>query len=98
MLICANDTKDCYAVVEVTREAESKPQDYIEWTAAYEPESLERWPWINRTKPRLVPSVLMELKLEELSASASALQNGHIRLKFDQFTAGVRALARLATE
>lgn len=98
VLICANDTKDCYAVVEVTREAESKPQDYIKWTAAYEPESLERWPWINRTKPRLVPSVLMELKLEELSASASALQNGHIRLKFDQFTAGVRALARLATE
>lgn len=39
----------------------------------------------------------MELKLKELGASGQALQNGHIRLKFDQFTAGVRALARLAT-
>lgn len=97
VFICANDTKDCYAVVEVTREAESQPEDYVEWSADYDPESLERWPWINRTKPRLVPSVLMELKFEELRASAGGLQNGHIRLKFDEFTAGVRALARIAT-
>ena len=60
--------------------------------------SAERWPWINRTKPRLVPDELMQLKLNELGVPGNPLQNGHVRLSFDQFTAGVRALARLATE
>ena len=38
----------------------------------------------------------MPLKLAELGIKGQSLQNGHIRLEFDQFTAGVRALARLA--
>ncbi|QTG81748.1 hypothetical protein [Arthrobacter crystallopoietes] len=95
VFICAAATGDCYAVVEVTREAELKPDDYV---ASREQAAVERWPWINRTKPRLVPDELMALKLDELGASKQALQNGHVRLKLDQFAAGVRALARLATE
>ncbi|PNI09421.1 hypothetical protein CXX84_03915 [Arthrobacter sp. AFG7.2] len=99
VFICAVGTHDCYAVVEVTAEAEYKPQDYVEWTEqAEEHDSLERWPWINRTTPRLVPSSLLELKLEELGKNGRALQRGHVRLEFDQFTAGVRALGRLATD
>lgn len=97
VFICAKDTKDCYAVVEVVGEPEYQPKYYADWTAANDVDALARWPWINTTKPRLVPHVLMELKLGELGVSGHALQNGHIRLKLDQFSAGVRALARIAT-
>lgn len=98
VFICAKDTQDCYAVVEVTSKPEFQPRDYLELAATWGDNATERWPWINRTKPRLVPSSLMELKLQELGISSRGLQNGHVRLKFDQFTAGVRALARLASE
>ena len=97
VFVCANDTKDCYAVVEVVSEAEFQPDDYLDDLAG-DDASAERWPWINRTKPRLVPDELMQLKLNELGVPGNPLQNGHVRLSFDQFTAGVRALARLATE
>ncbi|MGW9403132.1 hypothetical protein ACWGQ2_04085 [Arthrobacter sp. NPDC055585] len=97
VFICAKDTRDCYAVVEVAGEPEYQPEYYADWTAANDVDALARWPWINTTKPRLVPHVLMELKLGELGVSGQALQNGHVRLKLDQFSAGVRALARLAT-
>lgn len=96
VFICAKDTRDCYAVVEVASAAEFQPPDYAEWNAG-DPEALSRWPWINRTVPRLVPDHLMELKLSELGVSGQALQNGHVRMDLDQFTAGVRALARLAS-
>ena len=96
VMACAKDTHDCYAVVEVADDPEHQP-DYVARTAEYDPEAAERWPWINRTVPRLVPDELMELKLHELGVSGQGLQNGHVRLQLDQFTAGVRALARLAT-
>lgn len=98
VFICAKDTQDCYAIVEVTEEPEYQPADYVEFWKSSDPAQYERWPWINRTRPRLVPDQLMALKRDELGISGQALQNGHVRLKFDQFTAGVRALARLATE
>ena len=95
VFICAKDTQECYAVVEVTSEPEEKPADYI---AAVDQSNLERWPWINRTKPRLVPDHLVKLTREELGVKGGGLQNGHVSLKFDQFPAGVRALARLTTK
>lgn len=94
VFICAKSTGDCYAVVEVISDPVERPADY---TAETDPADVDRWPWVNYTKPRLVPAVLMELKLSELGVHGSGLQNGHVRLEFDQFTAGVRALARLAT-
>jgi len=97
VFICAKDTHDCYAVVEVTSEPEFQPRDYLDLAATWEQDAAVRWPWVNRTRPRLVPSSLMELKLAELGVSGRGLQNGHVRLHFDQFTAGVRALARLAS-
>lgn len=98
VLICAKGTHDCYAVVEITGEAEYQPADYADHVKAWGEGAFDRWPWINRTTPRLVPDKLVELKLNELGVSGQGLQNGHVRLKFDQFTSGVRALARLTTE
>lgn len=97
VFICAKDTQDCYAVVEVTSEPEFQPADYIADAITWSEGAVERWPWISRTKPRLVPPQLMALTRDELGVNGRALQNGHVRLSFDQFTAGVRALARLAT-
>ena len=98
VFMCAKETRDCYAVVEVTTEAEFQPDDYAVAVSVDRPDDLERWPWVNRTTPRLVPDDLLELKQGELGVLGRALQNGHIRLSFDQFTAGVRALARLMSE
>lgn len=95
VFICANETRDCYAVVEATSDPEFQPQDYVE---RMDPDAVDRWPWVTRTRPRLVPSLLVEFKREELGASGQGLQNGHVRLDFDEFTAGVRALARLMSE
>jgi hypothetical protein len=97
VFICAKGTGDCYAIVQVDSEPKYQPDYYVDWAAANDSGALERWPWINTTKPRLVPDSLMELKLSELGVSSQALQNGHVRLQLDQFSAGVRALARLAT-
>ncbi|WP_460669469.1 phospholipase D family protein [Kocuria himachalensis] len=97
VFICAQDTRDCYAVVEVVSDPLFQPASYIEEMRETHPGVIDRWPWVNITKPRLVPAELMELKLSELGVKGQGLQNGHVRLKFDQFTAGVRALARLAT-
>lgn len=97
VFICAKDTHDCYAVVEVTSAPEFQPDYYADWITADRKDAFDRWPWINRTAPRLVPEELMKLKLTELGVKGQGLQNGHVRLSFDQFTAGVRALARLAS-
>lgn len=90
VLICAQ-TRDCYAVVEVTSEPEDLPKDYVEERG----HEADRWPWVSRTKPRFVPDELLELKATELVRSTGGLQNGHIRLSFEQFTSAVRSLARL---
>lgn len=90
VLICAQ-TKDCHAVVEVTSEPEYLPQDYVDELGC----EANRWPWVSRTKPRFVPDELLELKANELVRSTGGLQNGHIRLRLEQFTHAVRPLARL---
>ncbi len=98
VLICAKDTHDSYAVVEVLSEPEYRPDDYVEWARGRNPEGLNRWPWINRTRPRLVPSELMGLKIAELGVRGQGLQNGHVRLTFEQFRTGVMALVRVASD
>jgi hypothetical protein len=94
VFICAQQTHDCYAVVEVTSIPEFLPEDY----RAARGEESGRWPWVSRTVPRFVPDRLLGLKARELVASTGGLRNGYIRLEFDEFTAGVRALARLVTD
>ncbi len=97
VLICAKETKDCYAVVEISSSPELKPDDYVKALAGHAPEAIERWPWINRTIPRLVPEELLPLKFRELGVNGQGLQNGHVRLQLDQFAFGVRTLSRLVT-
>jgi len=92
VIICAQ-VRNCYAVVEVTSDPEKLPADYCELRG----DEASRWPWVSRTKPRFVPDQVLELKAQELVASTRGLQNGHMKLQFDEFTAGVRALARLVT-
>ncbi|MGN7251430.1 MULTISPECIES: hypothetical protein [unclassified Arthrobacter] len=92
VFICAQN-RDCYAVVEVTSDPEFLPDDY----RTERGEEADRWPWVSRTTPRFVPDEMLELKAHELVRSTGGLQNGHIKLKFDQFTYGVRSLARLVT-
>ncbi|MET1156596.1 hypothetical protein [Arthrobacter sp.] len=93
VFICA-ETRDCYAVVEVTSYPEFLPADY----RAERGDEAHRWPWVSRTTPRFVPDGLLELKAHELVRSTGGLQNGHIKLKFDQFTNDVRSLVRLMTD
>lgn len=97
VLICAKDTHDCYAVLEVVGEANFRPSFYAEWALKNDPTAVVRWPWINPTMPRLVPESLLELKLSELGVNSGGLQNGHVRLTLEQFSAAVRALARLSS-
>lgn len=94
LVLISAQTRECYAVVEVTSEPLYIPDDYREERG----DEADRWPWVSRTKPRFVPDGLLELKAHELVRSTGGLQNGHIRLKFDQFTYAVRSLARLVTE
>ncbi len=94
LVVISAQNRDCYAVVEVTSEPLYIPDDY----RAEGGDEADRWPWVSRTKPRFVPSELLELKAHELVRSTGGLQNGHMRLKFDQFTFAVRSLARLVTE
>lgn len=96
VFICAKSTRDCYAVVEVVSDPEFQPQDYIE-SKANDPEQVSRWPWVSRTIPRFVPAHLTGLTHKELGVGGQSLRNGHVKLPFDQFTAGVRALARMTS-
>jgi hypothetical protein len=98
VFICANDTKDCYAVVEVIAEAEFRPEDYVEWASECGGEDADRWPWVNRTMPRLVPARVIELKIDELRKLGQTPRKSHVRLDPEEFIAGVRALAQLPTE
>ncbi|MFC6715649.1 hypothetical protein [Branchiibius cervicis] len=94
VFICAQETHDCYAVVEVSDGAQFQPADYVARMQNEDPAAIERWPWVTRTDPRLVPEHLLQVKLAELGIAGRGLQNGHVRLSLDQFASGVRGLAR----
>jgi hypothetical protein len=98
VIICANDTKDCYAVVEVTAEPENRPADYVKWIDARRPQDLDRYPWINRTRPRLVPKELVSVKLSDLGIGGQGLRNGYKSLTLEQFADATRRLARVNAE
>lgn len=91
VLICAGDTNHCYAIVEVTGEAEWKTDIPMFRGQVRNEDAIERWPWINRTRPRLVPLHDVDYKKADLGLRAP-VRRGHMRLRMDQFTAAVRAL------
>ncbi len=98
VFMCATGTKDCYVVVEVTTDPELLPEDYVEWAARREGEDPERWPWVNRTRPRLVPSSLVDFKYDDLRGGKKLPRGSRFRLSPEEFVAGVRGLAQLPTE
>lgn len=91
VLICAGDTNDCYAIVEIAGEAEWKTDIPMFRGQVRNADAIERWPWINRTRPRLVPLHDVDYKKADLGLRAP-VRRGHMRLRLDQFTAAVRAL------
>lgn len=91
VLICAGDTNDCYAIVEVTGEAEWKTDIPLFRGQVRDAAAIERWPWVNRTRPRLVPLHDVDFKKADLGLRAP-VRRGHMRLRLDQFTAATRAL------
>lgn len=98
VFICATGANDCYVAVEVTTDPELLPEDYVEWAAYREGEDPERWPWVNRTRPRLVPSTLIDFKFEELRGGKRLPRGSRFPLSPEEFVADVRVLAQLPTE
>ncbi|MFH5877288.1 hypothetical protein [Arthrobacter sp. NA-172] len=98
VFICATGTKDCYVVVEVTTDPELLPDDYVEWAAYREGEDPERWPWVNRNRPRLIPASLIDFKYEDLRGGKKLPRGSRFLLSPEEFVAGVRVLAQLPTE
>lgn len=91
VLICAGNTNDCYAIVEVTGEAEWKTDIPLFRGPVRDEESVEKWPWVNRTRPRLVPLHDADFKKTDLGLRGAG-RGSHLRLSLVQFTAAVRAL------
>lgn len=91
VLICAGDTNDCYAIVEITGEAEWKTDIPLFRGQVRNEDAIERWPWINRTRPRLVPLHDVDYKKADLGLRAP-VRRGHMRLRLDQFAEAVRCL------
>jgi hypothetical protein len=91
VLVYAKDSSGCYAVVEVTDDPNYDP-DFVNAHSG-SPDSGDRWPWVTRTSPRLVPRALTLVSLDELGVTPQGLQGGHVRLELSEFAAGVRLLA-----
>ncbi|WP_235005152.1 hypothetical protein, partial [Kocuria rhizophila] len=91
VLVCAGNTNDCYAIVEVTGEAEWKTDLPLFRGQVRGEEASEKWPWVNRTRPRLVPLHDVHYKKADLGLRGTG-RGSHLRLRLDQFTAAVRAL------
>ena len=91
VLVYAKDSSGCYAVVEVTDDPTYDPKFVDAHSGS--PDSGDRWPWVTRTVPRLVPRPLTLASLDELGVTPQGLQGGHVRLELSEFAAGVRLLA-----
>ncbi|WP_074850489.1 phospholipase D-like domain-containing protein [Gordonia westfalica] len=91
VLVYSVDAPGVYAVVEIIDEAVHDPEFVTAQTGSEE--EGERWPYVNRTTPRLVPDDLALVTAEQLGFSGRGLQNGHKKLSLSEFAAAVRALA-----
>lgn len=91
VLIYALKVPGVYVVVEIVDEALHDQAFVADQSDSHE--AGERWPWVNRTIPRLVPESLTVVTPDQLGISGQGLQNGHKELTLSEFTAAVRALA-----
>ncbi|MBS0024486.1 phospholipase D-like domain-containing protein [Microbacterium paraoxydans] len=91
VLIYAKEAHACYAIVEVVDEPRNDPQYIVERGGRPEEEA-NRWPWVNRTIPRLVPTRERLVRPVDLGFTGQGLQGGHKRIALPEFVAAVRAL------
>lgn len=80
-----------YAVVEVVDEAVEDSAFVAEQLGSHE--AGDRWPYVNRTVPRLVPERLILVTPDQLGFSGQGVQNGHRKLTLSEFAGAVRVLA-----
>lgn len=74
----------CYGIVEVLDEPTYNP-DFVADNEG--DENGERWPWVNTTTPRLVPTPQVGISLRQLGLNPQGLQNGRRKLAFNDFKA-----------
>lgn len=91
VLIYAKDAHACYAIVEVVDEPRNDPRYIVERGGRSEEEA-NRWPWVNRTTPRLVPMTERLVRPADLGFTGQGLQGGHKRIGLPEFVVAVRAL------
>lgn len=89
VLIYALGDKSCYAAVEVTSEPFIDPEVLL--ADDFSPEQIARWPWVTRTRPRLVPDEVVKILPAEIGVKG--LRNGHARVDLTGFSAAVHRLA-----
>ena len=89
--IYAKDVHAYYAIVEVIDEPRNDP-DFVVEPGVRPREEAERWPWVSRTVPRLVPVGQGVVQPVELGFTGQSLQGGHKRLGLPEFVTAVRAL------
>ncbi|MED5803359.1 phospholipase D-like domain-containing protein [Gordonia sp. Z-3] len=97
VLIYAKEAHGCYAIVEITESAVLDP-GFVTKNSGGEDWIGKRWPWVNKTRPRLVPKELVVLTTSQLGVSPQALQGGHKRLTLGEFASAVRALSNQSQE
>ena len=87
VLIYAQDQHTCYAVVEVTDEPTFDPE-FVD----AQRDGGRRWPWVNRTRPFLVPEDGRSVSPLELGFDGRSLQNGNKKLDLTTFLTALDAL------
>lgn len=92
VLIYAKEVHACYAIVEVIDAPRNDPRFIVDRGGRDESEA-NRWPWVNRTSPRLVPSRERIVLPAELGFTGQGLQGGHRRIGLPEFVTAARALA-----
>lgn len=87
--IYSQDDHSCYCIVEVTDEPRYSPDFVAKFEGA---DNGDRWPWVNTTAPRLIPTNQTGISLHDLGIKAQGLQGGRRRLTIDEFTNIISAL------
>jgi hypothetical protein len=91
VLVYSEDAHASYAIVEVLDSAVDDPAYVV--AQGYPEEDAARWPWVNTTKPRLVPSDGATVSPQTLGFTGQGLQGGHRRIGVSEFVDAVHALA-----
>lgn len=87
--IYSQDEHSCYCIVEVLDEPRYNPDFVAELEGT---DNGERWPWVNTTAPRMIPTQQTGISLHDLGIKPQGLQGGRKKLAFNEFKNIVSAL------